>query len=62
MDGGHLRAPLASQVLALRAAAKGTKIVSFQKRSRRLLAQIELQSKWLSARRDAVESSPVHSM
>jgi hypothetical protein len=45
-------------VLALRAAAKDTKIVSLQKRCKRLLVQIEAQAKYVSSRRDAVDFPP----
>eukprot|EP00325_Prymnesiales_sp_UTEX-LB-985_P035368 CAMPEP_0174722610 /NCGR_PEP_ID=MMETSP1094-20130205/38855_1 /TAXON_ID=156173 /ORGANISM="Chrysochromulina brevifilum, Strain UTEX LB 985" /LENGTH=853 /DNA_ID=CAMNT_0015923499 /DNA_START=44 /DNA_END=2602 /DNA_ORIENTATION=- len=48
----------APTVLSLRAALKATKIVSLQKRCRRLLAQIEIQARHISSRRDAVDFGP----
>ena len=47
-----------SVVLALRAAAKKSKIGAFQKRCRSLLTQIEAQSQYVATRRAAVDFSP----
>ena len=47
-----------SIVLALRAAAKKSKIGAFQKRCRALLTQIDAQSQYVATRRAAVDFSP----
>ena len=49
---------VAPTVLALRALGKASKIVALQKRCKRLLAQIELQARYVSERRDAVDFAP----
>ena len=48
----------APTVLALRAAAKETKIVALQKRCKRLLVQVEAQAKFVAQKRDLVEFAP----
>ncbi len=48
----------APATLGLRAAAKATKIVALQKRSRRLLSVIEKQAAWIDQKRNDVEFSP----
>ena len=47
-----------SVVLALRAAAKKSKIGAFQKRCRSLLTQIDAQAQYVATRRAAVDFSP----
>ena len=48
----------APTVLALRSAAKTTKIVALQKRCKRLLAQVETQAKYIAQKRDLVDFAP----
>ena len=49
---------VAPTVLALRAQAKASKIVSLQKRCKKLLTQIEAQARFISSARDAVDFGP----
>ena len=49
---------VAPTVLALRAAAKSTKIIALQKRCKRLLVQVEAQAKFVAERRDLVDFAP----
>lgn len=48
----------APTILALRSAAKQTRIVALQKRCKRLLVQLESQAKYVAQRRDLVDFAP----
>ena len=48
----------ATTVVALRSVVKSTKIVSLQKRCKRLLVQLEAQARFVSSRRDVVDFAP----
>lgn len=48
----------APTVIALRAAAKTTKIVALQKRCKRLLTQVEIHAKYIAQKRDQVDFAP----